>query len=223
MFFMEKELLKNIKSLIESGAIKLILNEKEYQILILYFDLMNKGYSDDKIFFKLGVICKEAGLFNTKIQRGTFYHIFNNMRTDLINIISKYGIDGLNKLYATNMFNQTLKTYNKYYIIKVIIENNLEIHCPYDNDIQRILSQVARYGLDIPFTFISELCLSTKLENTLIRSNIYTIADIIEKNNDYSDFRYMRNFGDKSFSELVDKVHEKGFLFADEHNKKLTK
>ncbi|HKL94933.1 MAG TPA: DNA-directed RNA polymerase subunit alpha [Haploplasma sp.] len=69
---------------------------------------------------------------------------------------------------------------------------------------------------------IDKLDLTVRLYNSLKRSGIYTVAEIVSRTEE--DIMRLRSLGRKSFKELKDKLEENGLAFANsslkDHNKK---
>ena len=69
---------------------------------------------------------------------------------------------------------------------------------------------------------IDKLDLTVRLYNSLKRSGIYTVAEIVSRTEE--DIMRLRSLGRKSFKELKDKLEENGLSFANsslkDHNKK---
>ncbi len=63
-------------------------------------------------------------------------------------------------------------------------------------------------------TSIEELNLSVRAYNCLKRSGLMTVGQVLEKSDE--ELLALRNFGDKSFYELMDRLRELGFVAEDE-------
>jgi hypothetical protein len=66
--------------------------------------------------------------------------------------------------------------------------------------------------------YISELDLSRRASNCLIRGGINTMEDITQRTQD--DLMRVRNMGKKSYEEIINKVHSLGYKLADEVEEK---
>jgi len=75
----------------------------------------------------------------------------------------------------------------------------------------------ARLTSEIYETPIENLDLSVRVFNSLKRAGIVTVGEVLELLEKGEDaIMSIRNFGDKSMDELVDKMSDKGYLKSDE-------
>ena len=79
-----------------------------------------------------------------------------------------------------------------------------------------MISQISSEAAETP---IENLDLTVRVFNSLKRSGISTVGDVIELLNKGEDAMLsIRNFGDKSLTDLKSKMIEKGFLDDDEED-----
>ena len=80
---------------------------------------------------------------------------------------------------------------------------------------EEIIEEVEEENLDEGLNkTIEELDLSLRSFNCLKRAGFNTVADILEVPE--SELKTIKNFGKKSLTEVIDKIHELGFALKDE-------
>lgn len=217
--YIDEEFLKLYEELIQNNIIELILNENEIFLMKLNYKYIKENKDEDlnSRNKKLSEAYQKCGYSDRRLQCSSICHIFSRIHDKIYYYISLYGKDGLIKICKSNGFNKD-NLQNQDAIIKFIINHNIMIEesATLSSTIEKKKRQMILFGENIPFIPLSSIGISKKYLNALEHSDIKTVADVCEKVNHYSCFKNVRGFGPIGFEELVECIHNSGFLFIDE-------
>lgn len=81
-----------------------------------------------------------------------------------------------------------------------------------------VIKKVRKYTKAVVFNADSLECLllARRTYSALARNGIFSISEIISKNNNFEEFSHLKGFGIACFNDLVNRLHECGYYFKDE-------
>lgn len=101
---------------------------------------------------------------------------------------------------------------HQFYKINESFENMLNLISKQQNiTVKELKKREKKRLIELLNTNINELEFTIRTTNQLILNRIYTIADIVSKNEDY--FLKLKNFGKKALNEIKNFLNEKGLKF----------
>lgn len=213
--------LNRYEDLIKEHVIEVILDESEIFLMYLNYKYITQN-KEEKLHnrtSKLAEAYQRYGYSNSKLQCSSICSCFSKIDMKIINLIKLYSKTGLISICKLGELSKD-DFQNQDTVIKFIINHNIiiEENATLFKTIENKKRQMIIFGDNIPFMPIEEIGLSTRYLNALDRFGIKTIADVCERINDYKYFKDIRGFTENGFEELVNRIHQSGFLFVNEAN-----